>query len=301
MSRSQAGFRRDRTAVRPATGNRGVLACVAALAIVAAGGSVVAEGSVATGASAATTAKVGGKCATLNATSGTLVCTRKAGRLVWSRGPAQTTTTVSKTAAAAARSTLAAAPATTVASASGAGTASPAPAGIEGSWKATSKSVVGYRVKEVLIGQSTEGVGRTSAVTGTLTIAGAKVTSVDLTADLTKLESDSDKRDAQVQNRILDTAKYPTATLKLSAPIDFGSEPGDKQEIKAKASAALTVRGVTKTINFEVVARRNGTAIEVNGAIPFTLGDFNIPDPSIIDLVKTEQNGLLEFLVVFER
>ena len=42
--------------------------------------------------------------------------------------------------------------------------------GITGTWLATSESTVGYRVKEVLGGVDTEGVGRTNQVNGSLTI-----------------------------------------------------------------------------------------------------------------------------------
>lgn len=250
-------------------------------------------------AQAATVAKVGGKCTKVNVKSGDLVCVKKLGKLVWSR-VAPTTTKPSASSSGASGSAASVAT-TTVAAASGGGSTAPAPAGIEGTWKPTAKSLVGYRVKEVLIGQSTEGVGRTSAVTGKMVIAGTKVTSVELIADLTKLESDQSRRDAQVQNRILETAKFPTATLKLTAPIDFSTVPGDKEEVTAKASATLTVHGVTKQISFDLVARRNGAAIEVNGAIPFVMSDYNIADPSVADVVTTEQKGLLEFLVVFER
>ncbi|NDC91783.1 MAG: hypothetical protein EB089_08035 [Acidimicrobiia bacterium] len=38
---------------------------------------------------------------------------------------------------------------------------------VEGEWVTASDSIVGYRVKETIVGQKTEGVGRTSAITGT--------------------------------------------------------------------------------------------------------------------------------------
>lgn len=218
-------------------------------------------------AGAATTAKAGGKCATVEAKSGTLTCTKKAGRLVWSRTA----------------------------------TAGGSTSSLDGTWKASSKSEVDYRVKEVLQGQSTEGVGKTNAVTGTMTIAGSKVTAVDLIADLTQLKSNADKRDSKVQGEILETGKFPTATLKLSAPIDFGSAPADKAQITAKAMATLTVHGVTKSVSFDAIARRNGSAIEVNGAIAFKLADFAIKDPSFSGVVTIEPNGLIEFIVIFER
>src|SRR5437588_8164825 len=43
---------------------------------------------------------------------------------------------------------------------------------IDGTWNVGSGSVVGYRVHETLLGQSNTATGRTSSVTGSLTVAG---------------------------------------------------------------------------------------------------------------------------------
>lgn len=179
-------------------------------------------------------------------------------------------------------------------------TAGPAADGITGTWAPTPESEVGYRVKEVLFGQSTEGVGRTNAVTGQLVIDGTTVQSADLEVDLTTLQSDQDRRDSQVQDRLLDTASFPTATLTLTQPIELGQLPADRQEIEAQATAELTLRGTTKELTFPVLARRNGELIEVNGTIEIVFADWGIPDPSI-GPVTTEDRGQLEFLVVFAR
>lgn len=252
--------------------------------------SVLALGAVATigvvpllsaGPVAAVTAKAGAKCTTVGAKSGALVCTRKSGKLVWAKAAAATT--------------KAAAAATT-----GAGAASASATGIDGTWKPTSASQVGYRAKEVLNGQDTEGVGRTNAVTGTVTIAGTKATAASLTIDVTKLTSDQGRRDGQVQGRILDTATHPTALLKLKSPIDFGKVPADKEQLTAKASVELTLRGVAKTVEITLGARRNGANIEVQGTIPVTWADYSIPDPSA-GPAKVEANGLIEFLVVLAK
>ena len=47
---------------------------------------------------------------------------------------------------------------------------------LAGIWKVGSGSVVQYRVKETVFGQSGTAVGKTSSVTGSMTIAGTKVT-----------------------------------------------------------------------------------------------------------------------------
>ena len=232
---------------------------------------------------AAATAKSGAKCTKAGAKSGPLVCVRKSGKLVWASAPTTTKAT-----------TASAAPATTAPA-----TAAPA-TGIEGAWKATSTSIVGYRVKEVLFGQTTEGVGRTKALTGTLTVAGTVVTAVELTADLTTLESDEARRDSQVQDRILNTAKFPKATLKLLAPIELGKVPADKEEVKATAKVALTLHGVTKEVELDVTGRRNGANLEVVGSTTIVFADYSIPNPSNA-VASVGESGALEFAVVFAR
>ncbi len=239
-------------------------------------------------ASAASTPKAGAACKKEGQVSGSLICTKKASRLVWAK-KTTTPTTVAKTG-----TTVASSPSTSTAVAA-------APIGIEGTWKATSASTVGYRVKEVLDGQSIEAVGRTNAVTGPLTIAGTSVTEVDLVVDVTKLESDQSRRDAQVQGRILETSKFPTAKLKLKAPIALGKVPADGEIISVKAKVALTIKAVTKDVDVEIKARRNGANVEVNGAISITWADWGIVNPSLPPLVTTEDTGLLEFIVVFGR
>ena len=63
--------------------------------------------------------------------------------------------------------------------------------GIDGTWKAVDTSQVGYRVKETLFGQSTEAVGRTNSVTGSLAINGTSVNEGEFTVDMTSVQSDS--------------------------------------------------------------------------------------------------------------
>jgi polyisoprenoid-binding protein YceI len=208
-----------------------------------------------------------------------------------------------------AATTTPAAAATTVApgvdtSAAGTATIATAPVaageGIDGSWAATNESQLGYRVKEVLFGQSTEGVGRTNAITGTLSVAGTTVASGDFTVDMTTLSSDSGNRDNQVQGRIMDTSTYPTSTFVLTQPIELGTTPAEGETVTASATGDLTLRGTTQTVTFDVQARLNAGNIEVDGSIPIVFADWGIPNPSF-GPASTEDNGLLEFLLVFSK
>ncbi len=197
--------------------------------------------------------------------------------------------------------------ATTAASASGAGTTTPGTASsgaasgsVDGSWAASDQSLLGYRVKEVLFGQSTEGVGRTNAVTGSLDIAGSTVEKGEFTVDMTTVKSDSGNRDNQFRGRIMDTSKFPTSTFALTQPIDLGSVPTEGQAVTASATGDLTLRGATKPVTFDVQAQLKDGKIEVNGTIPIVFADYGIPNPSF-GPASTEDNGVLEFLLVFTK
>ena len=155
-------------------------------------------------------------------------------------------------------------------------------------------------MKENIAGQSTEGVGRTNAITGSLTLAGTTVEAGDFAVDMTTVTSDSGNRDNQFRGRIMDTSTHPTATFVLTQPIELGAVPSEGETVTASATGDLTLRGATQTVTFDVQARLNGGNIEVDGAIPIVFADWGIPNPSF-GPASTEDNGLLEFLLVFSR
>ena len=171
---------------------------------------------------------------------------------------------------------------------------------IAGSYSVTSGSQAGYRVKEVLFGQDTEAVGRTSAVSGQITVDGTRVTAGDFSVDLTTVQSDQSRRDGQFHSRIMDTATYPTATFKLAQPIELSSLPADGATISAKALGQLTLHGTTRQVTVDVSAQRSASSIRLSGQIPVSFADWNIPNPSF-GPASTEDHGLIEFLLVLAR
>jgi polyisoprenoid-binding protein YceI len=141
---------------------------------------------------------------------------------------------------------------------------------LDGTWTAGSGSVAGYRVKEVLLGQNTEAIGRTSAVTGKLTVSGGQVAGGAFSVDLTRVTSDEQRRDAQFQGRIMETATYPTATFELAEPIELDALPAEGATSSAKASGKLTVHGTTKVVTVQLTVQRSGDSFRVSGSIPVT-------------------------------
>ena len=209
-------------------------------------------------------------------------------------------------------SSSAAAPSAGTASSAGTATANTAASGaVAGTWTVGSGSVVGYRVNEVLLGQNATAVGRTTSVTGHLTIQGTAATAASFSVPMDTIHSDKSQRDAQFDGRIMDVAQYPTGTFTLTSPIDLGSLPAAGVIKSYTAHGKLTLHGTTRAVTFTLTAERSaakhgaakhgGNQIEVAGDIPVLFSDYNIQNPSFAGFVTTQDHGLLEFLLVFDK
>jgi polyisoprenoid-binding protein YceI len=183
---------------------------------------------------------------------------------------------------------------------SSSGTAAPG-ASIAGTWSTGSGSVVGYRVNEVLVGQNTTAVGRSSSVTGHLTVVGTDVTVASFAVPMSTIHSDKSQRDAQFDGRIMDVAKYPTGTFTLTRGISLAPIPAANTVKDFTAYGNLTLHGTTKAVTFTLQAKLVGGKIEVSGQIPVLFSDYGIQNPSLAGFVTTQNNGILEFLLVFTK
>jgi polyisoprenoid-binding protein YceI len=166
-------------------------------------------------------------------------------------------------------------------------------------WVVTDASELGYRVKEILFGVDAEGVGRTNQITGSLTIDGTTLVSAEFVVDVASIESDDSRRDSQFRGRIMSTDEFPEATFVLSEPIELGTEPVDGATVETEATGDLTLRGVTNEVTFELTGRVENGRIGVLGEIPVVFEEYGIANPSIGG-ITTEDDGLLEFVLVFE-
>lgn len=172
---------------------------------------------------------------------------------------------------------------------------------VTGKWNVGSGSVAGYRVGEVLLGQNTTAVGRTSKVWGSLTISGTSVTAASFGVDMSSVVSDQSARNSQFRGRIMDVAAYPTATFQLTSPIHLGSIPAASTTRNYAASGNLDMHGVTAPVSFTVSAERTSTSLEVLADIPISFATWHISNPSIGGLVTTQSSGTLEVLLVLTK
>jgi polyisoprenoid-binding protein YceI len=175
----------------------------------------------------------------------------------------------------------------------------------DGTWRVSDdgSSYVGYRVKEQLafLDSPNEAVGRSSAVTGTMEVAGDTVETVRIAADLTQLTSDETRRDNAIRERGLQSARYPTATLELAEPIRLATAPVQGQEVRGQGSGRLTVHGVTREVDLDLQGRWTGETIQVVGQLPVKMSDYQIQPPRFGPVVSIEDSLAVDFNLVFER
>ena len=161
----------------------------------------------------------------------------------------------------------------------------------------------GYRVQE-LFGADTlkrTAVGRSPAVTGTMSIVDTTVTAVDVEVDTTKLKSSSGLRDGRIKTMGLETVRFPTASFSLTNPVEVPGSLTPGVSTTLDANGDLTLHGVTKPVTLALTACWTGTVVRVDGSTPVLMADYAISPPSIGGIVSVDDHGVLEFQLTFGR
>jgi polyisoprenoid-binding protein YceI len=303
-SGDQRSGRRQRRIPQVRVGRGMAISVVSAVAVAFA---TVSIGVSADAAPKAPKAKVGGTCTKSGAKSSLgatkLVCTKVGKKLAWAVAPTSgadpTTTRTAGGAGAGNASPTSVKPAT-----------DPAPAstsGIEGTWKTTTGSAAGYRVRELFVGgvAKVDAVGRTEAVTGSLVLArnGASLVaqSISVSVDTTKIESDETRRDNRMRTTGLETAKFPSATFVTTSPISLPENTEKGEAVKLTLPGKLTLHGVTRDVQFDSEGRLKDGTVEIVGRVNIKLPDFGIEPPEIADFVKADDDGTIEFKMFLKR
>jgi polyisoprenoid-binding protein YceI len=144
-----------------------------------------------------------------------------------------------------------------------------------------------------------DAVGRTSDVTGTVTIArpsgGLVVSAGRFDVNLQKLQSDDNRRDNRMRTQGLETNRFPTSTFVLAAPIALPADATNGQPFTTNATGDLTLHGVTKRVTMPLQVRMNPDGrIEAVGSLKFPMSDFAIDPPNVGGFVTVASDATLE-------
>jgi polyisoprenoid-binding protein YceI len=180
---------------------------------------------------------------------------------------------------------------------------------ITGTWVVADDSQAGYRVRERLASLSAESdaVGRTSDVTGSITLeqGGGSTTTLTagtLTVDTTTIVSDEDRRDNRLRTEGLQTETYPAASFTVTQPVEIPASAIAGTATDLTLVGELELHGVTRPVSIPAQARLVDGTIQVAGSITFLLSDFEIEAPNVGGFILSiADEGALEFAVNFAR
>jgi polyisoprenoid-binding protein YceI len=127
------------------------------------------------------------------------------------------------------------------------------------------------------------------------------ISAVDVTVDMTTLQSDDDRRDGQLRRQSIETDRFPTSTFRLTSPIELGAVPADGSSISATATGELTLHGVTKAVEVPIQATLAGDVVTVTGQIEILFADYDIDRPTSFLVLSIEDHGIMEFQLHFRR
>jgi polyisoprenoid-binding protein YceI len=179
---------------------------------------------------------------------------------------------------------------------------------VAGTWSVTTGSEAGYRVREQLanLPAESDAIGRTSDVTGSITVVdaadGAQLTAGEILIDTTTIASNESRRDNRLRTEGLQTDQFPTATFKLTQPIDVPAAAVAGTATDVTLVGDLTLHGVTRSVEIPTQAVLTNGQIQVAGSLTFPLADFEITAPNVGGfIISIADEGALEFVVVFAK
>ncbi|MGN8050437.1 YceI family protein [Curtobacterium sp. 22159] len=170
----------------------------------------------------------------------------------------------------------------------------------DGTWTSTRTSFAGYRVHEVLRGQDVTVTGRTEDVDARATVAGGSLTAATVTVRVASISTPEAARDEYFRGTALQTDRFPTATFRVTEPVDVRAAlAGTDRDVALHGD--LTLHGVTRTVTAkaQLGVDRDGD-VQAAGSVPITFSDYGVRAPDL-GFVTVDGHGAVEFSLELAR
>lgn len=146
-------------------------------------------------------------------------------------------------------------------------------------------SEVTFTMSEILRGAPTTVIGATSQVAGEIAVdlndlSTAQVGAIQINART--LETDEDRRNQAIRNRILFTDNYEFITFTPTEIIGLSGSAVPGQPVSFQITGDLTIRDMTQPITFEVTAQVDENGHLIGSAVTtINRADFDLSIPSV--------------------
>ena len=120
---------------------------------------------------------------------------------------------------------------------------------------------------------------KTTALTGTISIAGASALDGSLAVDLRTLDTGISLRNDHLREKYLEVDKGAGFDKAVLSDITLNGLKAEGPDGKGTFSASLTLHGVKKTVSGPAEVRKAGAGSRVKASFPVNLPDYNIAEP----------------------
>jgi polyisoprenoid-binding protein YceI len=162
-----------------------------------------------------------------------------------------------------------------------------------------SQTTASYKVHENLILRnlpSTDAIGTTHSVQGSFRLrtgASPLVATMNITVDLSMLQTNEPMRDRFVRRNALETDTYPTATFVSTCARGLPANYSDGQTANFQLVGNLTLHGKTNQEVFDVqgtVAGQTGTGTATS---TIYMTDFGVQPPNLVNIAVAENKVII--------
>jgi polyisoprenoid-binding protein YceI len=156
-----------------------------------------------------------------------------------------------------------------------------------------------YSVYENLIFQNkphNDAIGKTNSVKGSFRIGTGTsplIAAMNITVDLSTLQSDSQMRDRYVRRNSLQTDTYPNATFVSISTQGLPTSYSDGQSVHFQLTGNLTMHGKTNKEVFDVQGKVVGDTITGIATSTIYMTDFGIEPPNLANIAISENKVLI--------
>ncbi len=163
------------------------------------------------------------------------------------------------------------------------------------------ESTVTYEVGETFINRNNKfnvAVGVTDQVQGDIILDAENPQNSSLgviTVDISQFTSDSSKRDSVIQDRFLESGKYPLATFSPTSVTGLPETYTPGETLTFEVQGDLTVHQTTQPVTFQVQAVLQDDELHGTATTTILMSDFGVGPISIAGILNTEDEVKLTF------
>lgn len=152
------------------------------------------------------------------------------------------------------------------------------------------RSTASYAVREKFINRELPSlaIAKTSAIRGELVLGAAGVGPSTVSVDLRTLVSDSDRRDAMLRRRYLESERYPLAEFQLQSAQGDALKFAEGRQARFQLTGMMRLHGVERPLTWEVTGLQQDGHLVWAATTQFKLTDFGITPPDIAGMLKAD-------------